>query len=59
MYDRYHSRAFRCVMPYVIRVRVIYDIRNLDFDFAGVKLKCHGMIFYVFRGIFILLQTFP
>jgi len=43
-------------MPYVIRVRVIYYIRN--FDFVGVKLKCHGTLcfwyhFYIFTGFFI------
>ena len=48
--------AFCYVLPYVIRVRVIYYIRN--FDFACVKLKCHGMIFYVFGVIYILLQAF-
>ena len=45
--------VFGYVMPYVIRVRVVYYIRN--FDFAGMKLKCHGKILYVFGVSYILL----
>jgi len=39
------------VVGYVIRVRVIYYARN--FDFAGLKLKCHGALcFLCFRLYF-------
>ena len=39
-------------LPYVIRVRVSYSIRNMDF--ASVKLKCRSTLcfchYYTFTG---------